>query len=387
MKKSLKNKKASAKDAKVEKVKELTQGLNGMQLLGEVITWSTKSEEPQKHKDVVAALMNAGLDTAIARELLPRFAFSRATKKLTDAAAIDVLKENDTHIRFQFTKKAMKDDEWVYSKDTELTLNKTTGEVSCPRKDLKESAQRLLDEAIEVRTTSDISKIVQRLIEKNGDLFPIREQGGVYFVPVQFTEFIARIEIFLGKLGGRVTRFPVPAGTQFGDRAVQDSIADAMMAIIENHRQAVAQFTVNTRRDTIEHAAEKIKSTRVKIEAYADYLKDKSQELLDEVEKANGQLTAQVETLAQAKEDMPEGPGGLFGHSVTAVIRTLGKEGWSFGDTKAALKAQGLSIADATIRAQLLAGRNGTRGEPAVLKEKELKQLKKSVKESVATAA
>lgn len=369
---------AKAKEAKAARQKDLVSQLNVSNLAGEVITWSAKTEQTHKHKDVVAALMSAGLDTAIARELLPRFAFTRATKKLTECSVIDVIKENENEIKFQFTKKLMKNDEWEYSKDTELLLNKTTGEVTCPRKDLEKTAQKLLDEAMEVRTTSDISKIVQRLYEKNAEIFPLRDQGGVYFVPVQFTEFTLRVNDFLSALGGTVRRLPIPSGTAYGDKTIQDTVADAMRGIIKEHLSAVEQFTMNTRKDTIQSCAEKIKLTRNKIEAYANYLQDMSKDLLEEVDAANVKLTEQINQIAVDRQNAPEGTGGLFGHSVTAVIRWMGKNGFNFEGTKKALKAQNLSIADATIRAQLLAGRNGSRGEPASLSEKQIKQLKKA---------
>lgn len=80
---------------------------------------------------------------------------------------------------------------------------------------------------------------------------------------------------------------------------------------------------------------------------------------------------------AQAK------PGGspvksryeLFGVSVTAVVRALGKMGWDFDKTQAALKRVGAEAAEATVRIQLRAGVKGERGEPAKLTADQIKQL------------
>lgn len=384
--KNPKTPKAKEKDVKKAKAQEVIQQIASMKLLGEIITWNARSETEHRHKDVVVALTEAGLEAKIARELLPRFAFSRACKALEENAVIDVVKDGNEEIAFQFTKKTMQNEEWVYTPDTRLVLNKTTGTVTCKKTDLQTQAQQLLDEAMDVRTTSDITKIVQRLFEKNADLFSIRDQGGCYFVPQEHTEFILRVDTFLKKLGGEITRFPIPAGTQYGDQAVQKSVAEAMMGIVQEHEAAVAQFTINTRRDTIEHAAEKIKLTRVKIEAYANYLQDKSVELLAAVDAANQKLTDQCSVLAKQKEEAPEGVNELFGHSVTAVIRLMGKQDWEFGEVKHALKAKGIQVADATIRAQLLAGRKGTRGEPATLEAKEIKELE-SLRKAAAKAA
>lgn len=73
--------------------------------------------------------------------------------------------------------------------------------------------------------------------------------------------------------------------------------------------------------------------------------------------------------------------GELFGYSITAVLRALGKVGWKFKETRDALNNLSLNgIADATIRAQLFAGRHGTRGEPAPLSKKNLSMIKSAAK-------
>lgn len=363
-----------------QKVEGLTHGLNGMKLLGEVVCFNARSEKGHKQKDVVDALTAAGLDSKFAREIMPRFAFSRACKKLSESAVIDVVKETQDKIQFQFTKKMLKNDEFVFSKETMVFLNTTTGEIECAKKELKAVAQRLVDEAMENRTTTDITAMIQRMFDKNGDLFPLRDQGGVYFVPVNHAPFLVQIEKFLEKLGGSVYRFPVPAGTQYGERAVQESIAGAFEEMIQAHETAIDQFTINTRGSTMEAAAGKIKATRVKIEAYADYLKDKSGELLKLIDKANKKLSKQIDELAKEKENAPPATTELFGHSVTAILKWMGKNSWEYDEAKAVLIHHGFRLAESTIRGQLWCGRSGQFGKPAELEDDEVKQLDKDRK-------
>lgn len=66
---------------------------------------------------------------------------------------------------------------------------------------------------------------------------------------------------------------------------------------------------------------------------------------------------------------------GLWGHQPTAVIRWMGKEGWNFKQAKHALGHSGVDVADATIRAQLLAGKKGERGAPADLTDEQKNHL------------
>lgn len=65
----------------------------------------------------------------------------------------------------------------------------------------------------------------------------------------------------------------------------------------------------------------------------------------------------------------------LFGHPVTAVIRWMGKHEWDFKTASRALANCGGGCAEATVRAQLRAGKLGQRGEPAKLTEAEVKKL------------
>ena len=62
-------------------------------LLGEIVTW-TCSGVTVRHTDLVAALREAGLDEAVARELAPRHAFTRACKKLSDQRIIRPVSED-----------------------------------------------------------------------------------------------------------------------------------------------------------------------------------------------------------------------------------------------------------------------------------------------------
>jgi serine/threonine protein kinase len=65
----------------------------------------------------------------------------------------------------------------------------------------------------------------------------------------------------------------------------------------------------------------------------------------------------------------------ILGHSATAVVRWMGRQGWDFDRAKAALARLGGQIAESTIRIQLRAGAKGERGEPAMLTPEEIAQL------------
>ena len=269
----------------------------GTRLLGEVIAWACPGLAVP-HTLLVAALEAAELDPGVARELAPRHAFARACRVLSDRRIIRPVAEDATTIKFQFTAESREGDRFEYTLETMLTLDKQTGEVACELPGLATLAQEELDRCVAVRTGSDVTRVIQKLFERQADLFPIRPQGGTYFTPVRHVEFVDKVQDLLNRVGGRLLRFPVPAGTTEGDRSVTQAVADGLAAVVAEHRHAVAQFGADTRSDTLERAAEKIRSTRFKVQAYAEYLAGEKAGLDRALQAASDELRAKVEQLA-----------------------------------------------------------------------------------------
>jgi hypothetical protein len=271
----------------------------GTRLLGEVIAWACPGVSVT-HPALVAALEAAGLDPGVARELAPRHAFSRACRRLSEQRIIRPVGEDAATVRFQFTQESREGDRYEYRLETTLTLDKQTGAVTCELPGLATLAQEELDRCIAARTGGDITRVVQRLFERQADLFPIRPQGGCYFTPACHAAFVDKIQDFLNRVGGRLLRFPVPAGTGEGDRSVTRAVADGLAAVVAEHRAAVEQFGTDTRDDTLRRAAERIRATKFKLAAYAEYLAGEKDRLDRAVAEAERELREKVETIAAA---------------------------------------------------------------------------------------
>ena len=272
---------------------------SGTQLLGEVISW-TCSGVTVNHAALMTALKEADLDANVARELAPRHAFTRACKKLSDQRIIRQVGEDESSVRFQFTAEHREGDKFEYQLETMLALDKRTGRVTCDLPGLATLAQEQLDRAIDARTGSDVTRVIQKLFERHADLFPIRPQGGCYYVPQRHAAFVDKVQHFLGRINGQLLRFPIQAGTSEGDRSVKEAVAAGLAALIAEHRQAIETFGEDTRDDTLTRAAEKIRKTQFKIQAYAEYLNEAKSRLDRELATARQELRAKVEHLATA---------------------------------------------------------------------------------------
>jgi len=69
----------------------------------------------------------------------------------------------------------------------------------------------------------------------------------------------------------------------------------------------------------------------------------------------------------------------LWGFPATAIIRWMGKEEFKFPEAKQVCATLNLDVADATIRAQLSAGKKGERGDPAKLNQTQIDKIKESI--------
>ncbi len=269
----------------------------GTRLLGEVIAWACPGLSVP-HAALVAALEAAGLDPGVARELAPRHAFARACRVLSERRIIRPVAEDAGTVTFQFTAESRSDDKFEYTLETMLTLDKQTGSVTCELAGLATAAQEELDRCVAVRTGSDVTRVIQKLFERQADLFPVRPSGGVYFVPQRHAAFVDSVQDLLNRVGGRLLRFPVPAGTTEGDRSVTQAVADGLAAVVAEHRHAVALFGTDTREDTLKRAAERIRTTKYKLSAYAEYLAGEKERLDRAVADAERELRDKVEQIA-----------------------------------------------------------------------------------------
>lgn len=65
----------------------------------------------------------------------------------------------------------------------------------------------------------------------------------------------------------------------------------------------------------------------------------------------------------------------LFGHPLTAVMRWMGKAGWTWEQGMTALGKLGIAANESTVKTQVGAGKKGLRGEPAALTADQIRSL------------
>jgi hypothetical protein len=271
---------------------------------GEIVTWNIKRlrvDFPQ----VKLALAAAGLDPEAAKPMQPRNAFSRAARRLMVQRIIRKVAEDEDHFTFQFTRETLDASakSLNYDREAVLTLDKKLGTVSGSDPDLALAAQERIADETAHRGGGDISGIIQRQFARHADLFPIRDQGGCYFVAAMHAAFTDKIDKFLLSMTGRrLSRFPVQVGTPQGDSSVNKAVAEGLQAMVQEMTAEIEAFGDDTRPSTLERAAQRIQQRKFKVEAYKDYLAGQQDKLGEELNKAEALLRAKVEAIATGAE-------------------------------------------------------------------------------------
>jgi len=266
------------------------------QLLGEVISWDVGSGEVGITQ-IRDALSNAGLPP-IANDLNNRAAFQRALGELRQNRSIDkVNSDKDGKVVFQLTKKEIRDDKYMdFDFETLVTLDTLSGDISSPDSNIELMARNLFAHAMNVRTSSDITRMVQKLFKDHADLFSINPRKGVaYFVPDQHKDFTAKVEHFLRLVGGSVWRFPVPNGTVEGNTSVREAVDNGLRALLEELDQASVEWSEATRDDTINRALDKFEAVQYKASLYATLLESRHSELVNHIAEAGKRLLERAE--------------------------------------------------------------------------------------------
>lgn len=269
--------------------------------LGEIVTWvSPKSVQLSFLRQ---SLTDADIDPELARDMYPGNAFRRALHKLEEHRVIRQTKNADGELHFQFTSEYMMGGEFHYRKECDIILDKRTGNVSCDEAEIERHAQQLVDDQLSHRNGSDVTTIIKRLFDRNGDLFPLREHGGVYFVPQCHSELSDKVEKFLSQIGGELNRWEMESSPRNTANAAC-AVRDELQRMIEDYKK----YSLALKSDDPNVMAKgmgKINEIRLKMGAYS------------------GLLTGYTSQLGQALDGITRDLQVLAGMAVTEPVAAV----------------------------------------------------------------
>lgn len=258
---------------------------------GELVTWNTP--EATEKKALLDALEKTGLNVELAVGLKPKTAFRRACSKLNGSRIVRKLEELPEQTRFQFTREE-KRDRFEYEFEDEVKLEKSAGRVYCSDPVKENEIQLQVDHYLTTYLGSDVSKIISRIFDSEGDVFPIKDRSGCYFVPKVHLGICDKVELFLKEIGGVLVRYTI-ANSEHSIKHVRTAVKDGLSRLLQEYRDAIEAYTEDTRADTVSRAIERIQAAKVKVEAYSEYLSGEREDLLLEAEALKEELIRRLE--------------------------------------------------------------------------------------------
>ena len=277
---------------------------------GSIVSWQSPKEIP--FSVLRSALVSSNFDEKLAREMLPRNAFSRAAKELSDKRIIKKTEEDKDTITFQFTKEWLEQQEYKFQTECFMTVHKEHGTVVCldsgqEHQDLAALAQKMLYAHQEKRNTSDISRIIQKIFEEHkGDLIPIRASGGAYFVPVSHQDLVTNIRAFLKATGGYVSTFSVRIGDEDTDQSVAEAMAAHISDLVLQFEETCDKLDPDSADWMVDRRQKSLKELRDKLECYKGLLGVFAEGIGEKIQNADSKLLEKIKRSMGADDDVTE---------------------------------------------------------------------------------
>lgn len=278
--------------------------------VGYIISW--KVPGTVQIDTLRVALRNAGMTDPLelAPDLKPAQVVARSAgfiAKLTSQDDAKRLARPVHHTARQITREETVSDALTYTREASLKLNDQTQQIDCDDPGIAAMLPETIKTVHDTRTASDVTRIVQRLVEDAGsDLIPVREQGGAYFVPDGHS-VIGRVGIFLKNIGGELSKFACTLG-HGSDESIANTITDYLLKQIGELKESVEELNEGgIRSDVKSRRLSRVAELRDRIRAYHTLIQAQESKLEQELTRAEATLLAKLGPEPKAKEE-PEIP-------------------------------------------------------------------------------
>lgn len=263
--------------------------------IGFIISWNLPAVISLA--DLRAGLTQAGLDPDLAPDLRPASLVARSASfvaKTTSGKDHKKLARKLDHTTRQITREDATPGSLTYTREAGIAYDDAAGKLVTDDPFLAQSLDQTAQHITETRTASDVTRIVQRIVEQAGsDLIPVREQGGAYFVP-QGSGVIGQVSVVLNSIGGALTQFACTLG--HGTTAsVANVITDYMLKQIAELQESVEELNEKgIRADVKSRRLTRVAELRERVAAYASLVTTQGSKLTEAIDKAEAALLAKL---------------------------------------------------------------------------------------------
>lgn len=207
-----------------------------------------------------------------------------------------------SHTARQITTEEVADDKLTYTREAGITLTPDGRNVTSDNAGIQAQIPEASRTVTETRTASDLTRIVQRVVEESGsDLIPVREQGGAYFIP-SGRSIITQVDTLLSGVGGSLSTFACTIGHGSAE-SIANVITDYLIKQIAELQTSVDELNEKgIRADVKSRRLTRVATLREKIGAYAMLISTHDAKLKSALDTAEASLLAK---LGSSDDDEP----------------------------------------------------------------------------------
>ena len=270
--------------------------------------------------DLRAGIVQAGLDPDLAPDLRPPSLVARSAGFIARSTSVKEARKLARpvhHTARQITREEMDPlSNLTYTKEAEIHFDDVTGKVASTAPQVAAILDDTAAHIAETRTASDVTRIVQRIVNEAGaDLIPVREQGGAYFVPTGHG-VIAQVDTVLKAIGGELSTFACTLG-HGSDESIANVITDYMLKQIGDLKASIDELNeAGIRSDVKSRRLSRVAELRERVGAYATLVNTQGAKLTQALDVAEATLLAKLgpDKASDVDTAAAEGSnqGGLF---------------------------------------------------------------------------
>lgn len=263
---------------------------------GFIISWALPDVVPlQKLRD---GLKSANLlPDELAPDLKPAQMVARLAgyiAKHTSVKDIKKLARPIGHTSRQITREEKDAGDLRYTREAQIKLNEITLQIECDDPEITKQLPQLTTMIFETRTASDVTRIIQRIVEEAGsDMIPVRDQGGAYFIPSGHT-VMGKLATVLQGVDGELSQFACTLG-HGSDESVANTITDYLLKQVKELEDSVAELgEKKVRSDVKSRRLSRVAELRDKMRAYESLIGLQGSKLSSALGKAEEMLLARL---------------------------------------------------------------------------------------------
>lgn len=244
-----------------------------------------------------AALRTAKLDEDLAPDLKPASVVSRTSSYLAKArsgASHKLLSRAVGYGKRQITLEEPDGDDLKYTREAAIGLAADGFTVESDSPLLTPILPSTVITIKATRTASDITRIVQRVVEGAGsDLIPVREQGGAYFIPSGHG-IVGAVQTLLEGIGGELSKFACTLG-HGSDESIANTIADYMLKQVSELQESIDGLNeAGVRSDVKSRRLSRVAELRERLGAYATLISIQGERVEKALTSAEASLLAKL---------------------------------------------------------------------------------------------